>query len=285
MLLAATGGAFVVAAAAAPRAAVGWCGEAVPSWAFFVKWDDGRVPFEWEGAKGEAYCRVVGDRAREAKAGVPPILLVGTPGLGYDYLENLEALTVSDRRVVEVVFAGTNGAASAPLLTADACAAQLGAVVRSLGVQKADTCQTASASCVSEAAAAAADGVLLPPLLDRNGDGDSDRLASGGEADIVDRCVNVCNCRRRGRMSSASCYKKETAVVGGAALVGASGHLPFVEQKEEFLTQLLKFADLQSTLREATSAESPLRSAGAERDCSAYKTEAARKYCQTSTRS
>ena len=24
------------------------------------------------------------------------------------------------------------------------------------------------------------------------------RLASGGEADIVDRCVNVCNCRRRG---------------------------------------------------------------------------------------
>ena len=38
------------------------------------------------------------------------------------------------------------------------------------------------------------------------------RLASGGEADIVDRCVNVCNCRRRGRMSSASCYKKETAV-------------------------------------------------------------------------
>ena len=128
------------AVVAAPRAAVGWCGEAVPSWAFFVKWDDGRVPFEWEGAKGEAYCRVVGDRAREAKAGVPPILLVGTPGLGYDYLENLEALTVSDRRVVEVVFAGTNGAASAPLLTADACAAQLGAVVRSLGVQKADTC-------------------------------------------------------------------------------------------------------------------------------------------------
>ena len=49
---------------------------------------------------------------------------------------------MSDRRVVEVVFAGTNGAASAPLLTADACAAQLGAVVRSLGVQKADTCQT-----------------------------------------------------------------------------------------------------------------------------------------------
>jgi len=132
-------------------------------------------------------------------------------------------------------------------------------------------------------------------------------------------------------MSSASCYKKETAVASARDEVadskagtgdgvwdtisrswaglpssvkrltfGASGHLPFVEQKEEFLTQLvdfldaadgvatnreLKFADLQSTLREATSAESPLRSAGAERDCSAYKTEAARKYCQTSTRS
>jgi len=108
------------------------------------------------------------------------------------------------------------------------------------------------------------------------------RLASGGEADIVDRSWE----------GLPSSVKRLT--------FGASGHLPFVEQKEEFLTQLvdfldaadgvatnreLKFADLQSTLREATSAESPLRSAGAERDCSAYKTEAARKYCQTSTRS
>ena len=46
------------------------------------------------------------------------------------------------------------------------------------------TSRSASASCVSEAAAAAADGVLLPPLLDRNGDGDSDRFG-GLEAEYL----------------------------------------------------------------------------------------------------
>lgn len=30
---------------------------------------------------------------------MPPVVVVGTPGLGYDYMENFEALTVSDRRV------------------------------------------------------------------------------------------------------------------------------------------------------------------------------------------
>ena len=77
-----------------------WCGEKYPSWAYFLKWDETSVPFEWDGQKGEVYCRVVGDKQRESKTGVPPVLLVGNPGLGHDYLENLEALTVSDRRVI-----------------------------------------------------------------------------------------------------------------------------------------------------------------------------------------
>lgn len=109
-----------------------WCGEKYPSWAYFLKWDETSVPFEWDGQKGEVYCRVVGDKQRESKTGVPPVLLVGNPGLGHDYLENLEAVTVSDRRVIEVAFAGTRGDVPASMRSVGACAAQLEAVCRKL---------------------------------------------------------------------------------------------------------------------------------------------------------
>ena len=51
------------------------------------------------------------------------------PGAGYDYMENFEALTVSDRRVIEVTFGGTGPPAALPaaLRSADACAAALAA--------------------------------------------------------------------------------------------------------------------------------------------------------------
>ncbi len=121
------------AAVAAPRQpAEAWCGEKFPSWAYYIKWDEAAIPFEWDGRKGEVGCRVVGDKLREKNTGVPPVLLVGTPGLGYDYLENLEALTVSDRRVIEVTFAGTRGDAPASMRSVGACAAQLEAVCRTL---------------------------------------------------------------------------------------------------------------------------------------------------------
>ena len=109
-----------------------WCGEKYPSWAYFLKWDETTVPFEWDGQKGEVYCRVVGDKLRESKTGVPPVLLVGNPGMGYDYLENLEAITVSDRRVIEIAFAGTRGDVPASMRSVGACAAQLEAVCRKL---------------------------------------------------------------------------------------------------------------------------------------------------------
>jgi len=109
-----------------------WCGEKYPSWAYFLKWDETSVPFEWDGQKGEVYCRVVGDKRRESNTGVPPVLLVGNPGMGYDYLENLEALTVSDRRVIEIAFAGTRGDVPASMRSVGACAAQLEAVCRTL---------------------------------------------------------------------------------------------------------------------------------------------------------
>ena len=124
---------LAAAAVLSPRLpASAWCGEKYPSWAYFLKWDETSVPFEWDGQKGEVYCRVVGDKQRESKTGVPPVLLVGNPGLGHDYLENLEALTVSDRRVIEVAFAGTRGDVPASMRSVGACAAQLEAVCRKL---------------------------------------------------------------------------------------------------------------------------------------------------------
>ena len=92
------------------------------------------MPFEWQGYKGEVFCRVVGDKLREANTGVPPVLLVGNPGVGFDYLENLEVATVSDRRVIEVTFAGTRGDVPAAVRSVEACAAQLEAVCRTLGL-------------------------------------------------------------------------------------------------------------------------------------------------------
>ena len=56
-----------------------------------IKWDETAVPFEWQGYKGEVFCRVVGDKLREANTGVPPVLLVGNPGVGFDYLRGAPA--------------------------------------------------------------------------------------------------------------------------------------------------------------------------------------------------
>ena len=140
--------------------AAAWCGEAVPSWAFYLKWDENpAVPFEYDGVKGTTFCRVVGDVARESKAGVPPVLVVGNPGIGYDCepqhrpshalslhamptpthhaatdMENFEALSVSDRRVIEANLAGTAGAVPAALLTVDSGAAQLISLCKALDV-------------------------------------------------------------------------------------------------------------------------------------------------------
>jgi len=115
--------------------ALAWCGEAFPQWAYYLKWDENAVSFSWEGGVSKVRYRVVGDVARENRSGVPPILLVGNPGVGYDYLENFEALTVSDRRVIEVSFAGLGESAkpsTAQLWTVENCVAQLRAVCNAL---------------------------------------------------------------------------------------------------------------------------------------------------------
>ena len=66
------------------------------------------------------------------------MLLVGNPGVGYDYLENLEGLTVSDRRVIEVVFAGTRpGGAPLPASIRGAACVRTSVSVGAPGVKAA----------------------------------------------------------------------------------------------------------------------------------------------------
>ena len=125
---------------APPAPARAWCGENFPSWAFYLKWDQSALPLQDNPKAGATSYRIVGDLVRESKAGVPPILVVGAPGIGYEYLENFEALTVSDRRVVFVALAGTAPASSSSstfdtsLATPEAGAAQLAGVCKSLGL-------------------------------------------------------------------------------------------------------------------------------------------------------
>ena len=118
---------LAAAAACVPSSpAVAWCGERFPSWAYYLKWDQASVPFEWNGFSSAVTYRIVGDIARETQSGVPPVLVAGSPGLGYEYMENMEALTVSDRRIIEVTFA--------PDLPIDSGGVQLEAVCRALKV-------------------------------------------------------------------------------------------------------------------------------------------------------
>ncbi len=74
-----------------------WCGAAPPSWAYFLPWDEPEP-------NSDLRPRLVGDASQEAERGVAPVLVLGAPGLPYDYLENLEALSVSGRRVVELSY-------------------------------------------------------------------------------------------------------------------------------------------------------------------------------------
>uniref|UniRef100_A0A7S0L3I9 AB hydrolase-1 domain-containing protein n=1 Tax=Coccolithus braarudii TaxID=221442 RepID=A0A7S0L3I9_9EUKA len=332
-----------------------WCGEQVPAWAFFLKWDEvPAVPFEYDGIKGTCFCRVVGDVAREQKAGVPPILVVGDPGLGYDYIENIETLSVSDRRLIEVNFAGSQASQATPstLLSHGACAAQLLAVVRSLHLaqvhvvahglgapaalrllEQAPTVVRSLAlvspyaSLVdlrSEAAASAeeqlaksiqaAAPILLPTFSSKaQGSCIADAVASSGgplagallrgQESLAgeklgsslrgkDTPVLLANGRTSGEIVDLAWSDLPAGIT--RSVFKSSGHLPFIEERDEFLLQYvsfldrvdgvetnreLKFADPIKMVKEVMS-DSPV-AATAARDCSGYKTDAARKYCET----
>lgn len=86
-------GALELAAAASstPLAASAWCGNSFPPFAYSLPW------FEFDSSACSV--RIVGDLKPELDKGLRPLVAVPSPGLTYEYLENLEALTVSQRRV------------------------------------------------------------------------------------------------------------------------------------------------------------------------------------------
>lgn len=83
-----------------PRdAAQAWCGAPYPPYAYQLPW------FEFQVAGADM--RVVGDSRTEQSKNLSPLLVLPPPGLSYEYLEPLEALTISERRVAFVNWRGS----------------------------------------------------------------------------------------------------------------------------------------------------------------------------------
>lgn len=114
--------AALAAAATAPRPAQAWCGAAFPSYAYQLPWFE----FPVGGAADKAAMRVVGAAAAEKAKNLSPLLVLAPPGLTYEYLETLEALTISERRVAFLTF--SSAAASQPLLVDEEAKAALAAL-------------------------------------------------------------------------------------------------------------------------------------------------------------
>lgn len=96
-----------------PQPAQAWCGGYYPG-KISNDWDETTVKFEVAEYSTEVFTRVM-DPPRRAVYGssskgfrtgssssLPTILLVGCPGVSYDYLENLEGCALSGRRVISV---------------------------------------------------------------------------------------------------------------------------------------------------------------------------------------
>ena len=81
-----------VALSSRPFPAPAWCGAAFPPYAYSLPW------FEFSAEKITPM-RVVGDKGAETARNMSPLLVLPPPGLTYEYLETLEAITISDRRV------------------------------------------------------------------------------------------------------------------------------------------------------------------------------------------
>jgi len=92
--------------------AIAWCGKPYPPYAYQLPW------FEFQA--GSTPVRIIGDNRPESTRRLSPILVLPSPGLSYEYMENLEAFTVSERRVC---FAALSAPATVAQLAAQARAA------------------------------------------------------------------------------------------------------------------------------------------------------------------
>jgi pimeloyl-ACP methyl ester carboxylesterase len=97
---------------------------------YALKFNEGLVPFvnsddiNNSKAKTQIFVRVVGDELKEAANKVRPLLLIpGGPGLSHEYLDTIEAVAKSNRRVVSFDPVGTGLSSSVPAQTTAAIAA------------------------------------------------------------------------------------------------------------------------------------------------------------------
>jgi pimeloyl-ACP methyl ester carboxylesterase len=90
------------------------CGDAYnPEWVFRLSFNEGEVPVTTSsGDTVGMFVRVVGDEPKEKAGKVRPLLVIpGGPGLPHEYLETLEAVAKTNRRVLEFDPLGTGRSA------------------------------------------------------------------------------------------------------------------------------------------------------------------------------
>lgn len=91
--------AVAVALGPNPSKASAFCGERYPEWAYSLSFNEGLISYEEGGA--QLFVRLVGDEKKELSSKVSPVLLIpGGPGLSHNYLETMEAIAKTDRRVL-----------------------------------------------------------------------------------------------------------------------------------------------------------------------------------------
>jgi len=116
------------------KPASAFCGDPYPRWAYSVDFNDGVIPYEGQ----NLYLKVVGNERNEKKAKKQPLVVIpGGPGLSHDYLETIEAVAQTERRVILFDPLGTGQSSrTKKTLSVRSMVDQVNAIIRELGLTK-----------------------------------------------------------------------------------------------------------------------------------------------------
>ncbi|KAA8498552.1 Proline iminopeptidase [Porphyridium purpureum] len=106
--------AFVSSVPVEPAAA--FCGDEDPFWAHFVDWKEELIPVALSGSKAQCniLVRSLGNQKKERAAKVLPVIFIADLALPHEYLEPLEALAESQRRLYFFDQLGTGSSDAVP---------------------------------------------------------------------------------------------------------------------------------------------------------------------------